>query len=61
LSPTNPIWIYWGANPGLRNKRPENNRLSHGTASGSCYFLFPPIKYSLQHSVLKHSQFVFFY
>jgi hypothetical protein len=32
LSTTNPTWTDPGSNPGLRDERPANNRLSHGTA-----------------------------
>jgi hypothetical protein len=28
----NPVWNDLGANPGLRDERPETNHLSHGTA-----------------------------
>jgi hypothetical protein len=33
LSTTNPTWTEPGSNPGLRDRRPATNRLSHGTAN----------------------------
>jgi hypothetical protein len=31
LSTTNPTPVYWDLNPGIRDEKPETNRLIHGT------------------------------
>jgi hypothetical protein len=39
LSTTNPTWTDPGSNPCLRGGRPAANRLSHGTARATWYYV----------------------